>query len=49
MCSEVQGQVIDDGVHLDLAVDILKSLFKDNMESASRHVFALSPVHGHVT
>ena len=34
--SEVQGQTIDDGVHLDLAEDILKALFKDDMLSMSR-------------
>lgn len=33
--SEVQGQTIDDGVHLDLAEDILKALFKDDIPSAS--------------
>ena len=36
--SEVQGQTIDDGMHLDLAEDILKALFNDDMESASRVV-----------
>jgi condensin complex subunit 3 len=36
--SEVQGQTIDDGVHLDLAEDILKALFNDDMPSASRLV-----------
>ncbi|KAF8548052.1 hypothetical protein OG21DRAFT_1489701 [Imleria badia] len=35
---EVQGQTIDDGVHLDLAEDILKALFNDDMPSASRLV-----------
>ena len=34
--SEVQGQTIDDGVHLGLAKDILKALFKDDMLSMSR-------------
>ena len=34
----MQGQTIDDGVHLDLAEDILKALFKDDMESALRRV-----------
>ena len=38
MRSEVHSQIIDDGVHLDLAEDILKGLFKDDMESASRRV-----------
>ena len=38
MRSEVQGQTIDDGIHLDLAEDILKGLFKDDMESALRRV-----------
>jgi condensin complex subunit 3 len=33
--SEVEGQTIDDGVHLELAEDILKALFNDDMESAS--------------
>ena len=35
--SEIQGQTIDDGVHLDLAEDILKALFKDEMQSTFRH------------
>ena len=39
--SEVQGQTIDDGVHLDLAEDILKALFNDDMESASRIVWCV--------
>ena len=43
MRSEVQGQTIDDGVHLDLAEDILKALFKDDMESASRHLLFFMP------
>jgi hypothetical protein len=32
---------IDDGVHLDLAEDILKALFNDDMESASRVVWCV--------
>ena len=39
MRSEVQGQEIDDGVHLDLAEDVLKALFKDGMTSASHTSF----------
>ncbi|KAF8437916.1 hypothetical protein L210DRAFT_3761543 [Boletus edulis BED1] len=35
---EVQGQTIDDGVHLDLAEDILKTLFKDDMQKEDKKV-----------
>ncbi|KAH0826770.1 hypothetical protein J3R83DRAFT_5180 [Lanmaoa asiatica] len=38
---EVQGQTIDDEVHIDLAEDILKTLFNDDIYSASPHVLFL--------
>lgn len=36
--SKVEDQTKDDGVHLDLAEDILKMLFRDDIESASCHL-----------
>ncbi|KIJ59925.1 hypothetical protein HYDPIDRAFT_99639 [Hydnomerulius pinastri MD-312] len=33
MHSEVQGQTIDDSIHVNLAEDIIKVLFKDDMEN----------------
>ncbi|KAF9225668.1 hypothetical protein BS17DRAFT_777480 [Gyrodon lividus] len=35
---EVQGQTIDDSVHIDLAEDIIKALFKDDMEKEEKKV-----------
>ncbi|KAF8547377.1 hypothetical protein OG21DRAFT_1479489 [Imleria badia] len=35
---EVQGQTIDDGAHLDLAEDILKALFNDDMPKDDKKV-----------
>ncbi|KAH7887136.1 nuclear condensing complex subunit [Phlebopus sp. FC_14] len=35
---EVQGQVIDDAVHIDLASDIVKALFKDSLEKEDKKV-----------
>ncbi|KAG9310046.1 hypothetical protein JVU11DRAFT_10089 [Chiua virens] len=35
---EVPGQAIDDGVHLDFAEDILRALFKDDLEKEDRKV-----------
>lgn len=35
---DVQGQKIDNGIHIDLAADLMKALFKDDMEKEDKKV-----------